>query len=170
MIENSSTSAMTTKRLKELLEYEASTGEVRRKSSGRVLSPDFAGFVSIYDPAVKKTTKMKLKNAIWLWMGYDIFPAQVVFQKNMQEEDYSLKNICIVSKSTYVKVKEAYKNINESIRLTQHPIDMFSNVLHWYQDGAGRSKVIGDIIVAKREMLKLKLYYSKILTTYCVFD
>lgn len=171
---------MTPQRLKELLEYNPKSGVVTRKTSGKALIPDYAGFVSVYDPSSKKTTKRKLKNiaAFFAYTGSDYSSGdgglydtcQVVLHKNMQEEDYTASNLTYVPAGEYKQIKEAYRNINESIKLTQHPSDAFSYILHWYQNGAMRSRVIQDIVVAKREMLKLKLKYSKILTAYCVFD
>jgi hypothetical protein len=168
-------------RLKELLDYDGKLGVVYRRHSGKALVPDYAGFVSVYDPVTKKTSKMKLKN-IAAFLAFpelhaitpDTFPFKeeypVIFHKNMQEDDFRANNLGSLRKENYKKLKEAYRNINESIKLTAHPTDQFSYVLHWYQNGAMRSKVIQDVVVAKREMLKLKLKYSKILTKYCVFD
>lgn len=171
---------MTPLRLKELLEYNPKSGVVSRKTSGKALMQDYAGFVSVYDPSTKKTTKLKLKKiaAFFAYTGstyssgdrglYDT--CQVVLHKNMQEDDYTASNLIYVPAPEYRLIQEAYRNINESIKLTAHPTDQFSYILHWYQNGAMRSKVIQDVVVAKREMLKLKLKYSKILTACCVFD
>lgn len=169
---------MQSSRLKELLEYDGKLGVVYRRRSGKALEPDYAGFVSVYDPLTRKTTKIKLK-LIAATFAFDSCeelmtgtynPYLVVFQKNMQEEDFRAVNLAFVTKPVLKLIKEAYRNINSDIKLTHHPTDMFSYVLHWYSGGVMHSKVIQDVVVAKREMLKLKLKYSKILTKYCVFD
>lgn len=165
---------MTPKRLSELLHYDGKLGVITRQTSGKALVPDYAGFVSIYDPITKKTAKLKLKNAAYIlatgyWLKFS-FDTCAVLYKNMDENDHRARNLLCINKTLYRQIKEAYRNINESIKLTQHPTDAFSYILHWYQNGAMRSKVIQDVVVAKREMLKLKLKYSKILTAYCVFD
>lgn len=118
-----------------------------------------------------KSVKYKLdKLAYFLWTG--IFPSEnsKILHKNLDDNDNRASNLVEVSRGTYNKIKEAEKNLDYGIRIGNHPTDQLSHILYWYENGAERFKVVGDIVVAKRLKTKLQLKYSKFLTKYCIFD
>lgn len=159
-------------RLKELLEYDPGTGNVLLKKNKRVLAPDDDGIVTVFDRSAKPKSKKYKLERIAFFLAYGIFPSdtQKVLHKNLDSKDNRLKNLTLVSRSVFKQIKEADKNISGGIRMVPHSSDQFAYVLSWYEAGAERSKTIQDIVVAKRELLKLQLKYSKILTKYCNFD
>ena len=115
--------------------------------------------------------KYKLdKLAYYLWTG--TFPGEnsKILHRNLDEDDNRALNILEISRSTYNKIREAQKNLEYGIRIYNHPTDQLSHILAWYEDGAEKTKVVQDIIVAKRLKTKLLLKYSKFLTKYCIFD
>lgn len=162
---------MTPEKLRELLDYDPLTGKVQRRKSRRILQADSTGLVSVYDSESRKNYKMKLDRLAFI-LAYGKIPRedQRVFHKNMQSEDNSLRNLSIVSRSVYLKVKEAYRNLTGGIKLNTHAVDQFSYVVSWYDKGIEKFKVLEDVVPAKSFVLKLQLHYSKILTQYCVFD
>ena len=68
-----------------------------------------------------------------------------------------MHNIVIVSKGVYRSVKEAWKNLDGGIRLVPHPKDQFSYVLYWFENGKERFKVIYDVVMARRQQIKLQI-------------
>lgn len=118
-----------------------------------------------------KSVKYKLdKLAYYLFTG--VFPTdkQKVLHKNLDESDNSAVNLAVVPRSTYNKIKEAVKNLDYGIRIINHPTDQLAHLLCWYDAGVERSKVVEDIVVAKRLKTVLQLKYSKFLTKYCIFE
>lgn len=152
--------------------YNPQNGEVRVRKSNKLLIPDEGGLVYVFDSqGVPKSVKYKLdKLAYFLWTG--IFPSESskILHKNLDDNDNRAINLLEVSRGTYNKIKEAEKNLDYGIRIGNHPTDKLSHVLYWYENGAERFKVVGDIVVAKRLKTKLQLKYSKFLTKYCIFD
>ena len=152
--------------------YNPQNGEVRVRKSNKLLIPDEGGLVYVFDSqGVPKSVKYKLdKLAYFLWTG--IFPSESskILHKNLDDNDNRAINLLEVSRGTYNKIKEAEKNLDYGIRIGNHPTDQLSHILYWYENGAERFKVVGDIVVAKRLKTKLQLKYSKFLTKYCIFD
>lgn len=158
-------------RLRELLEYDALTGVVSRRKTKRKLVADQDGLVIIYDNSNKRSYKLKLDRIAYC-LGYGAMPRaeQRVLHKNLDAEDNRLINLVLVSRATFLKIKEADKNLSGGIRMQAHNQDQFSYTVHWYEKSIEKQKVVSDIVLARRLMLKLQLKYSKILTKYCVFD
>lgn len=158
-------------RLKELLTYDPSKGGVYTRK-GRLLFADSDGLVTIFDQYAKiKRVKYKLERIAY-YLAFGVYPRddQKVLHKNLDDNDNSIKNISLVSKSVYRQIKEAQKNLEGGIRITPHPDDQFSFILSWFDRGKEVHRVTYDISVCKRLQVKLQLKYSKILTRYCVFD
>lgn len=159
-------------RLKELLEYNPETGKVIIRKSQRVLTPDADGIVVIFDSKAKpKTRKYKLERIAY-YLAFSIVPRedQKVLHKNLDPEDNRIQNLSLVSRSVFRQIKEAHRNLDGGIHLVPHATDQFSYILKWYEGGVEKSKIIQDIVIARRQQLKLQLKYSKILTKFCVFD
>lgn len=162
---------MKPERLKELLTYDPLSGIVCSRKSNRRLIADYDGLVVIFDPIEKKSYKLKLDRiACTLAFGTPPSDNKRVLHKDLNVSDNSLKNLSVVSRSVFLAVKEAHKNLTQIIRLVQHPTDQFNYVVHWLDKGQERQKVVHDITEAKRLVLRLQLKYSKVLTRYCVFD
>lgn len=158
-------------RLRELLDYDPLVGTIRNKKTKRVLQPDHDGLVILFDSAEKKSTKLKLDKIAYA-LAFGTFPKddKRVLHRNLNQNDNRLNNLVLVSRNTYLQIKEAHKNLTTGIRLVAHSTDQFSYIVHWFEDGSERTKILQDIVPARELQLKLQLKYSKILTKYCVFD
>ncbi len=158
-------------RLKEILKYDPVTGKVCTLK-GRALTADQDGLVTVFDRDAKKpSTKYKLERVAY-FLAHDFFPRedQKVLHKNLDTADNRAKNLLLVSRSVFRQIKEAERNLEGAIKIIAHPVDMFSYILLWFDKGVERSRIFGDIGVARRYQVKLQLKYSKILTKYCLFD
>lgn len=159
-------------RLKELLEYDASTGKINNRKTKRVIIPDHDGLVIIFDnQADIKSKKYKLEKIAY-YLAFGVYPKdeQKVLHKNLNPNDNRLNNLVLVSRVVFLKIKEAHKNISGGIRIVPHPTDMFCYFVYWYSKGSEVSKMFDDIGFARVHSTKLQLKYSKILTNYCLFD
>lgn len=162
----------TLERLKDLLEYDPSSGKVHLKKSKRALVQDHDGIVVIFDKsATPRVRKYKLER-IAFYLAFGQFPRedQRVLHKNLDPEDNRMQNLTLVSRSVFRQIKEAHRNLTGGIHLVPHATDQFSYILKWFEGGLEKSKIIQDIVVARRQQLKLQLKYSKILTKFCLFD
>jgi len=159
-------------RLKELLEYDALTGKVSIRKNKRVLTPDHDGIVMIFDREAKPKHKKYKLEKIAYYLAFSIFPRedQRVLHKNLDPEDNRQTNLVLVSRSVYKQIKEASRNVAGGIRIVPHATDQFSYMLHWFENGIEKIRLVQDIVIARRYMVRLQLKYSKILTKYCVFD
>ncbi len=162
----------TLERLKELLDYCPSSGKVTIKKNKRVLAPDNDGLVVIFDRQANPRSKKYKLDRLAFFLAFNIFPRedQRVLHKNLDVQDNRLQNLTLVSRSIFRQIKEADRNLSGGIRILPHSTDQFAYVLYWFEGGVERSKIIQDIVVAKRYLIKLQLKYSKILTRYCLFD
>lgn len=159
-------------RLNELLDYNPETGKVTIKKSGRTLTADTDGLVVIFDSkSCPKVRKHKLERIAY-FLAFSVAPRedQRVLHKNLDSEDNRMQNLTLVSRSVFRQIKEAHRNLTGGIHLVPHATDQFSYILKWFEDGLEKSKIIQDIVVARRQQLKLQLKYSKILTKFCLFD
>lgn len=159
-------------RLKELLDYDALSGKITIRKNKRVLAPDHDNIVVIFDRMAKPKAKKYKLEKIAFALAYGYFPRedQRVLHKNLDISDNRLKNLSLVSRSVFKQIKEAQKNLDGGIKIVPHPTDQFCYVLHWFEGGTEKTKIINDIVVARRQQLKLQLKYSKILTKYCLFE
>ena len=158
-------------RLKEILKYDPVTGKVCTLK-GRALTADQNGLVIVFDNQAKKpSTKYKLERVAY-FLAHNFFPRedQKVLHKNLDTQDNRAKNLLLVSRSVFRQIKEAHRNLTGGIHIVPHAVDQFSYILKWFEGGIEKSRIIQDIVVARRQQLKLQLKYSKILTKYCVFD
>lgn len=162
----------THERLKDLLGYDSTSGKVFLKKSQRILQADQDGIVVIFDKlATPKIRKYKLERIAY-YLAFGVFPRedQRVLHKNLEVEDNRMQNLALVSRSVFRQIKEAHRNLTGGIHLVPHATDQFSYILKWYEGGIEKSKIIQDIVIARRQQLKLQLKYSKILTKFCLFD
>ena len=159
-------------KLSEMLYYEILTGKFFIKKNGdlvREIFPNEEGYLLFYRQG--KRLKLKAnKVAIELTSIEKITEDQAVLHKNLDENDYRLQNLRVISRTAYLAVKEAQRNLSGALKLTPHPEDMFCYILNWKENSKDRRKVIKDIVIAKRTYNKLQLKYAKILSKYCIFD
>jgi hypothetical protein len=162
---------MTPSRLKEILNYDSSTGVITTKKTNRVLIGDHDGLVVISCTKSKKTYKLKLERIAYA-LAFGMTPRKdyKVLHKNLNILDNSSRNLGLVSRGIFLQIKEAHRNLTQSIRISGHPVDQFDYVVYWIEQNQEKQKVVHDIVEARKVMLKLQLKYSKILTRYCVFD
>lgn len=159
-------------KLSEMLHYDILTGRFFVKKNAEVVReifPTEEGYLMFYRQG--KRIKLKAnKVAIELVTGDKVPENKSVLHKNLDENDYRLQNLKIISREAYLSVKEAQRNLSAALKLLPHPEDMFCYILQWKEQGKDRRKVIKDVVVAKRTYNKLQLKYAKILSKYCVFD
>lgn len=162
----------TLERLRELLVYDPLSGSVSIRRNGRVLLPDHDGIVTVFDRTAKTKIKKYKLERLAFFLAFGNFPRedQRVLHKNLDTEDNRITNLSLVSRSVFKQIKEARKNLIGGIKIVPHVTDQFSYVLHWFEDGSEKTKTIQDIVVARKQLLRLQLKYSKILTKYCIFD
>jgi hypothetical protein len=158
-------------RLKEILHYDPVSGYLFVKKSNRRLLPAEDGFVSIYDPLTRRAQKFKMSKLCY-YLATEVIASQTdrILHKNLDDKDFRLGNLTLLSSGDFIKVKEAIRNLQGEIRITPHPVDVHSYRVHWYTSKHERIRIVGDITTAKRLELKLKLKYSKILSKYTITD
>ena len=158
-------------RLRELLDYDPLSGAIRNKKTKRLLQADPDGLVIIFDSATKRSIKMKLDRIAYA-LAFGALPKddKRVLHKNLNTSDNRLNNLSVVSRSLFLQIKEAHKNLTNGIKIQAHSSDQFSYIVHWYQDGVEKTKIVNDIVPARELQLKLQLKYSKIITKYCMFE
>ena len=162
---------MQPERLRELLDYCPLSGAIRNRRTKRLMQADHDGLVTIFCSIQKKPFKMKL-DRIAHALAFGSFPKKDkrVLHKNLNTDDNSLSNLTQVSRGVFLQIKEAHKNLSYNIRIVAHPVDQFNYVVYWLDNNQEKSKVVHDILEARRISTALQLKYSKILTKYCVFD
>ncbi len=162
---------MTPQRLHELLTYDPLTGTIRTKRLKRELEADHDGLVIIFDSLAKKSYKMKLERIAYA-LAYGVIPKddKRVLHKNLDTSDNRLYNLCLVSRKVYLQIKEAHKNLTGGVRVLPHSTDQFAYVVHWFEGGTEKKKIVQDIVPARKLQLRLQLKFSKIITKYCIFD
>ena len=159
-------------RLNELLTYNPKNGEVRVRKSNKLLQADHDGLVYVFDSQSKpKSVKYKLdKLAFYFLTGSFPSESQKILHKNLDESDNRATNLAVVSRGVFNKINEAVKNLDYGIKLVNHPTDQLSYIVLWYESGVERSRVIQDVVIAKRMKTRLQLKFSKFLTKYCIFE
>lgn len=162
---------MQPERLRELLTYDPLTGTIKTKRLQRELKADHDGLVTLFDSIEKKSYKMKLERIAYA-LGFGIFPKEDkrVLHKNLDQNDNRLCNLSLVSRKVFLQIKEAHKNLTVGIKVLAHPTDQFAYIVHWFEGGFEKKKIVQDVVPARKLQLRLQLKYSKILTKYCIFD
>lgn len=159
---------MEVKRLLEFLKYDPIEGTVSYIKSGKSLVPDSDGLVIVIDPISKKKKKFKLEKLCYsMLFGVNLTKDDKIIHKNLDETDFTARNLVMVTPMQYKELKEAWKNIQGGIKLQPHPRESFTYELSWYEKGVKRSQVVYDFIVAKQLERKLLFRFSKLLTKYC---
>lgn len=158
--------------IKELVEYRPDTGEFYKKATGRPMKVNTDTLsVTLYNPSTKEKFIIKAAKLAWL-LGTGKFPSQNkrILHRNLDKSDFRLQNLCVLSRETYRAITEASRNLSGALRLLPHPEDQYSYVIEYHQGGQHYTKVIEDIVTARKFFMKLQLKSAKILSKYCVFD
>lgn len=157
--------------LEEMLKYDMITGEfyIKKNESLRRIFPKDDGYIIFYKKGVRYKLKAN-KVAMELVTKEKLPPNKAILHKNLNEKDYRLVNLKVISKLTYNLIKEAYRNLSGALKILPHPSDVFCYVICWKEEGKDRRLVVDDVVVVRRMHTKLQLKYAKILNKYCIFE
>lgn len=162
---------MNLQQLKELLSYNPLTGKLEQLSNKKQPKTDEYGFITIYDPRTKVKYKLKANKAAWmLGNSKTIRSDQRILHKNLDQNDLTLKNIVLISRSAYLDVVDAIKNLEGSLRLVAHTSDMFNYFLYYRVKGKETREICYDIVQAKKKYLKMQLKFAKVVSKYCIVE
>lgn len=120
-----------------------------------------------------ESTRIKLKydNLIWI-LVHNTKPAskQKVFHKDLDQNNFKLNNLVLISNKTYFKIKEYLYNLSGGLKMYPRPNDAYSTVLEYKFNGRKCKEVLGDIGLARNKMLKLQLRMLKYIGHYVITD
>ena len=158
------------KEILEILDYDKNSGKIKNKVTKKFLSVQEDGYtvVVLRDSKIKKIKFNKL--CIMLGNAEEILPDYRILHKNLNLMDFRLCNLMQIHKDDYKELKEALKNIQGGITVLPHPTDVFTYKVSWYSGSVKKTRVIQDLVVAKRLEIRLKLKYSKVISKFCLFD
>ena len=158
------------KEFSEVLDYDKVTGITTNRLTKKVLCIQDDGY-TIVVLAVDKTKKVKY-NKVCYMMGNtcDLLEGYKILHRNLNTTDFRLCNLIQISSHDYKELRGALKNMQGGITVLPHDADVFTYRVTWYDRGVKKSRVLHDIVVAKRLELKLKLVYSKIISKFCLFE
>jgi hypothetical protein len=86
--------------------------------------------------------------------------------KDLNKRNLKGNNLAIIPSEQYKEVQEALKNLSGWLRLGTHSKCMYSYVLEYRLGGKPVKRVIDDVVIAKRELLKMQLKFTKIVSKY----
>lgn len=156
--------------LLELVYYCNQDKQCKYYRTNRCVSVTEEGYVSVFDPTLKKVSKMKLCNLAYR-VGYkkDIPEGYVVLTRNLDNFDCRLENLALVQKEVQQKVKDAFRSI-QSLKVLPHQQDQFAYRVQWKEGLYSKEKVFYDAAPALALERQLKHRFLKVLTKFCVFD
>ena len=133
--------------LKEQCTYDFRTGLIMQERS--------TGFVSSNSALVIQGFKHRVpqKLAAWLLSGEDPVPSdKQILCKNLDEQDFSKRNLCLVQKAEYSRIKRIICNTKNHYKLKEHPSDSFKVITTWIDinKGSKNKKVFEDSVVARK--------------------
>ena len=161
---------MEQKDFSEILDYDKINGKIRNKVTNRFLSVQEDGYTVVVfrDGKSKKIKYNKL--CLLLGSGIDVTKDYRIIHRNLNSKDFRLCNLMQVTREEYKELREALKNIQGGITVLPHPTDVFTYKVSWYSNNIKKTRVIQDLVVAKRLEIRLKLKYSKIISKFCIFE
>lgn len=158
------------KEILEILDYDKNSGKIKNKVTKKFLSVQEDGYaVVVFGDGKSKKIKFN-KLCLILGYGVDLIPNFKIIHRNLNTKDFRLSNLMQISKEDYKNLKEALKNIQGGITVLPHPTDVFTYKVSWYSNSIKKTRVIQDLVVAKRLEIRLKLKYSKIISKFCIFE
>ena len=108
-------------------------------------------------------------------IAYEIFNSCVIpsnhkiLFKDLDMTNLKANNLGLVSNEEYKEAMQALRNL-ANIKLKPHPNDKFSYILQYNINNVQVKKVILDVVVARRELIKLKVKFTKIVSKYFYLD
>lgn len=157
-------------KFKPLVCYDKFTGRLTNRKTGALLSVDEYGYVVVYDKSVKKRYKISAIKLAWeLGNDRELPDGFRILVRNLDETDTSLGNLLAVPKEAYKEISESLRNL-EKMKLTPHPEDQYSYVIHYIENGIPRKDICHDVIAAKQQLIKRQLAAAKVINKYCIFD
>jgi hypothetical protein len=147
------------------LQYDPVLGDVyfiKEAKPARKLVPDETN--RILTTVAKQKLKIKADRLIW-YLVYKHQPTrnQIIFHKNLDPKDNRILNLSLITKTEYLRIIEAMKNISGTLKLLPHPTDAFCYVLQYKLHGRLRKEVVSDITIAKRKFVRLQLKFVKLI-------
>jgi hypothetical protein len=100
------------------------------------------------------------KLAAWLLSGEDFVPSdKEILCRNLDEQDLTRRNLCLVDKTNYRRIKRIICNTTKHYKLKEHPTDIFKVITTWIdvEKGSKNKKVFEDSVVA-RKFIKARLF------------
>ncbi len=157
------------KKLSKYVTYDKVTGSIRNIKNNRPYFADDQGYITVWITEDKKLLKVKAnKVAVYLGSGRFINASERILHKNLDSEDFSLGNLLVVNHELYNKIREALFNLNSDLKIVPHAWDQFVYWVVWKEDNDDKRILCQDIIQAQNKLKEMQLYFSKILTKYCL--
>lgn len=155
-------------KLQEHLRYVQNTGElflITPKGTRQI----FPNENNVQFTIDKTKVKLKYTNLIWC-LVYGIKPSatEKVFHKDLDESNYKLNNLVLISTELYFQLKEAIDNLQFNLKLYNHPKDSYVYVLEYKCNGRIKKENISDLNIARKKKLKLQLKLMKFISAYVV--
>lgn len=157
---------MLTQELKNYLSYNPLNGEIYVLSvRPRKLLPDENYNVNTTVNGIK--LKVKYNKLVW-YLVHGKVPKDnnVILHRNLDNTDFTLNNLTVISKREYLKLQESLKNLQGALRMYSHPTDIFSYILEYRDSGRLRKEVISDVTVARKKFSKLQFKFIKFIAKY----
>jgi hypothetical protein len=99
------------------------------------------------------------KLAAWLLSGEDFVPSdKEILCRNLDDQDLTRRNLCLVDKTNYRRIKRIICNTTKHYKLKEHPTDIFKVITTWIDvdKGSKHKRVFEDSVVA-RKFIKARL-------------
>jgi len=156
---------------KDFITYDPIQGSFMLKKEGcelREVYPNDNGYI-LYGH------EKKLRYVRACVIAYEIFNSCVIpsnhkiLFKDLDMTNLKANNLGLVSAEEYKEATQALRNLS-NIKLKPHPHDKHSYILTYNENGMRVRKVIFDVVVAKRELIKLKVKFTKVVSKYFYLD
>lgn len=142
---------------------------MRNSEPFRRISPDEDGYL-IFHKSNKRYRLKASKVAYELGTATELAKGLYILHRNLDPNDYRLRNLLPLPKAIIKQVKEAQMNLEGSLKIHPHGNDLFCYKLLYREGGKEKSCVMQDIVLAKQKFVALQLKYAKLLNKYCLFD
>lgn len=154
------------------IEYNPNTGELFVLKNSKPYRKIYANEDDTVIISINKTQiKMKYDRLVWcIFHKVLLKPTEVVFHKDLDQNNNRINNLCIISKSLHAQILEAMKNLSGTLRLIPHQTDAFCYVLEYKDKGRLKREVISDIVIARKKLLKMQIRYIKFVSQYVLTE
>jgi hypothetical protein len=131
-----------TENLRQEYIYNFTTGSLKRISTGKYIHTDIV---------VLNNKKYNRKLISWL-IYYGVKPDGVIIHRNLNQEDYSLHNLKVLTKKEYSKYIRLLNNANKYIFLRESKRDVYDVYIEWLDFDTGKKvkEKFNDHTVARR--------------------